>query len=114
MQRLKTSRYSTVAIPARLWKEISKIVEVSGAYVSEAEFVRDAVREKLQQVTVTEVREIPDEELERSIVEYIKKHETAYPSDIAVDLRVPYFSVVDLINRLVERGILEAATGESG
>ena len=112
MQRLKTPRYSTVAIPARLWKEISKIVEASGAYASEAEFVRDAIREKLQQVTVSEVRDIPEEELQHLIVEYIKNHGKAYPSDIATDLKVPYFTIVELINRLVEKGTLEPTIGE--
>jgi Arc/MetJ-type ribon-helix-helix transcriptional regulator len=114
MQKLKTPRYATVAIPVRLWNEISKIVEISGAYASEAEFVRDAVREKLQQVAISEVKDIPKEELEQLIVGYIQEHGRAYPSDIAADLRIPYFSVIDLINRLVEKGTLEPIVGESG
>jgi len=114
MQRLKASRYRTVAIPDRLWSEISKVVEVSGAYASEAEFVRDAVREKLQEVAVSEVRDVSEEELERLVVEYIEKRGSAYPSDVAADLRIPYFGVVDSIKRLVEKGILEPAGGELG
>lgn len=113
MQRSRASRYNTVAIPARLWKEISKIVEVSGGYASEAEFVRDAVREKLQQVSISEVRELSQKELEQQILGYIKEHDRAYPSDIATDLKVPYFSVTSTINRLVEKGILEPAVGGS-
>jgi len=113
MQRCKASRYNTVAIPKRLWKEISKIVEVSGAYANEAEFVRDAVREKLHQFTISEVRDIPEEELKQLIVEYIKKHGKAYPSDIAADLKIPYFMVIDSINKLVDKGLLEPVLGES-
>lgn len=93
---------------------ISKIVEVSGAYTSEAEFVRDAIREKLQQVAISEVKDMPKGKLEQLIVDYIKEHGRAYPSDIAADLTVPYFTVIDLINRLVEKGTLEPVVGESG
>ena len=114
MQRSRASRYRTVAIPVRLWKEISKIVEASGAYASEAEFVRDAVRERLRQVSISEVRDISEEELEKMLVEYIEKRERAYPSDIAADLKVPYFTVTDVIQRLTEKGILEPILCGSG
>lgn len=114
MQRPRASRYRTVAIPVRLWKEISKIVEASGAYASEAEFIRDAVREKLQQVAISEVKDISEEQLEKLLVEYIEKREKAYPSDIAADLKVPYFIVTDMIQRLTEKGILEPIVGGSG
>ena len=113
MQRSKTPKYRTVAITSKLWKEISKIVEVSGSYAGEAEFVREAVREKLRQITVSEVRDIREEELERLIKDYINKHGRAYPSDKAAGLGVPYFTVTNLISRLVVRGVLEQAIGES-
>ena len=90
-----------------------QIVEVSGAYASEAEFIRDAVREKLQQVSISEVRELSQKELEQQVIGYIKEHGRAYPSDVVADLSVPYFSVTSMINRLVEKGILEPAVGES-
>lgn len=109
MQRSKSSAYSTVAIPKRLWKEIGKTVKISGAYSSEAEFVREAVREKLQKVAIVEVKDISQPELQKQIVKYIKEKGKAYPSDIAGDLSVPYFSAIEAINKLVEEGVIEQA-----
>jgi metal-responsive CopG/Arc/MetJ family transcriptional regulator len=113
MQRSKAYKYRTVALPDKMWKEISKIVEASGGYSSEAEFVRDAVREKVQQFAIVSVKDIPDQELRDLVVEYIKKHGKAYPSDIAADLQVPYFTLLNIINDLVETGTIEPAKGAS-
>ena len=111
MQRSKSS-YSTVAIPKRLWKEIGKTVKMSGAYSNEAEFVREAVREKLQKVAIVEVKDISQPELQKQIMKYIKGKGRAYPSDIAADLHVPYFSVLEVINKLVEESVIERAGEE--
>lgn len=108
----KSSRYSTVAIPRKLWREIDRVVKMSGAYSNEAEFVREAIREKLQKVAVIESKDLSQTELRRQVVAYIKKNGRAYPSDIAADLSVPYFSVVAVINKLVEEGTLEEAVDE--
>ncbi len=113
MQKAKTSRYATVAIPIKLWEEIKRVVEVSGAYSGEAEFVREAVREKLQQVSIVEVADLEEEQLRQAIVDYIRKHERTYPSDIAADTGVPYFTVTEMIKRLVDEGVIEAAEGRA-
>lgn len=112
MQRTGPSRYSTVAIPNKLWKEITKVVRMSGAYSNEAEFVREAVREKLQKVAIPKIKELSEQELRKQITRYIKDKGKAYPSDVAADLGVPYFSVTDVINKLVEEGMLEQAREE--
>ena len=112
MQRSKSSRYSTVAIPRKLWKQIDKVVRMSGAYSNEAEFVREAIREKLQKVAFVKVKDIPQPELKEQIIVCIRDKGKVYPSDIAADLGVPYFSVTEVISRLVEDGILEQAKEE--
>ena len=85
---------------------------MSGAYSNEAEFVREAIREKLQKVALVEVKDIPQPELQKQIIGYTKEKGKAYPSDIAAGLGVPYFSVTEVINKLVEEGILEQAKEE--
>ena len=112
MQRTKSSRYSTVAIPRKLWKEIDRVVRMSGAYSNEAEFVREAIREKLQKVAVVEANDISQPELQKQIIRYIKEKGKAHPSDMAADLGVPYFSVTGVINKLFEEGMLEQASEE--
>ncbi len=111
MQRAR-SRYSTVAIPKKLWKEIDRVVRMSGAYSNEAEFVREAIREKLQKVAIVEAKDVSHAELQKQLIAYIKEKGKAYPSDITTDLGIPYFSAIEIINKLVEEGILEEAGEE--
>ena len=96
-----------MAIPIRLWNEISRLVEATGVYGNEAEFVRDAIRSKLGEVSIVEMRNIPEEKVEEEIVSYIKERGKAYPSDITADLGIPYFTVTSTIQKLVQEGTLE-------
>jgi len=102
-------KYKTVAIPLKLWKEISHVVKATGLYSSEAEFVRDAIRSKLGEVSIVEMRNVLKGKVEEEIIRYIKEKRRAYPSDITADLGIPYFAVVDVIQKLVREGILEPA-----
>ena len=105
-------KYKTVAIPIGLWKEITHVVKASGIYSNEAEFVRDAVRSKLGEVSIVDTRSFPEEKAEEEIVNYIKRSRRAYPSDITADLGIPYFTVLGIIHKLVEKGVIEPAEEE--
>ena len=109
LQKTVSQKYNTVAVPAKLWRQITKLVKASGAYANEAEFVREAIREKLQRVAVTESKSFSEERSRQAIIDYISKQGKAYPSDITADLGIPYFTVTETIRRLVEEGILEPA-----
>ncbi|KPV62387.1 MAG: hypothetical protein AOA65_1838 [Candidatus Bathyarchaeota archaeon BA1] len=102
-------KYKTVAIPVKLWDEISRVVEASGVYNNEAEFIRDAIRSKLGEVSIVTMRGIPEEKVEEEIINYIRERGKAYPSDITADLGIPYFTVTGVIQKLVEKGTLEPA-----
>ena len=103
------SAYKTVAIPHKLWDEISSLVRASGMYMTEAEFVREAIRAKLREFTLVKIRELSEEAIEEEVVAYIRDKGRAYPSDIAADRGIPYFNVLRAIERLVEKGIVEPA-----
>lgn len=103
--------YKTVAIPIGLWNEISHVVKASGMYSNEAEFVRDAVRSKLGKVSIVDARSVPEEEAEEEIVNYIRRSRRAYLFDITADLGIPYFTVLGIIDRLVEKGVIEPVEG---
>jgi len=107
--RAETRQYSTVAIPAGLWKQITRLLEATGSYTSEAEFVREAIREKLRQVSTVELKDLPEKRARETILDYVKEHGQAYPSDITADLGIPYFTVVDIIEKLVREGTLAPA-----
>ena len=100
-------KYKTVAIPVKLWNEISRIVKATGIYNNEAEFIREAIRGKLGEVSIVETRSVPEEKVEEEVISYIKEKGKAYPSDITADLGIPYFTVTDIIQKLVQKGRLE-------
>ena len=106
---LKVKRYKTVAIPIGLWNEISHVVEATGIYSSEAEFIREAIRSKLSEFSIVEARSIPEDKLEEEITKYIQERGKAYPSDITADLGIPYFTVLKVIEKLVKEGKIEPA-----
>ncbi|MFQ6074705.1 MAG: hypothetical protein ACE5Z5_01030 [Candidatus Bathyarchaeia archaeon] len=109
---LKTPRkYKTVAIPIKLWEEVSRVINSTGLYTNEAEFIREAIRSKLSEISIVETRNIPEDEIEDEIISYIREHGRAYPSDITADLGIPYFTALDVIQRLVEEGKLEPLRG---
>lgn len=104
-------KYKTVAIPIGLWNEISHVVRASGIYSNEAEFVRDAARRKLGEVSIVDARSVPEEKAEEEIVNYIRMSGRVYPSDITADLGIPYFTVLGIIDKLVEKGVVEPMEG---
>lgn len=105
---LKINRkYKTVAVPIRLWNEVSRVVEATGTYSNEAEFVREAIRSRLGEVSIVETRDVPEEKVEEEIISYIKKKGKAYPSDITADFGIPYLTVTSVIQKLVREGRLE-------
>jgi len=106
---LRVKRYKTVAIPIGLWNEVSHIVKATGIYSSEAEFVREAVRGKLGEFSIVEARSVPEGKVEEEIIRYIEERGKAYPSDITVDLGIPYFTVLKVIEKLVKEGKIKPA-----
>ncbi len=97
MARAETKQYNTVAIPTGVWKQITRLLEATGSYTSEAEFVREAVREKLRQVSILELNDMPESRVRETILDCMKERGEAYPSDITADLGIPYFTVAEVI-----------------
>jgi len=109
MARVETKQYSTVAIPTGLWMQIRKLVQATGSYTSEAEFVREAVREKLRALSIVELKDMPEERVREAVLNYIRQKGRAYPSDITGELGIPYFSVAEAVEKLVQEGLLVPA-----
>ncbi len=110
MIRVKTkpkSKYKSVAIPLGLWERISKVVKRTGIYNNEAEFIREAIREKLEEIEVVEPVDLSDEEIYERVLSFLKDRGRAYPSDICIELGIPYFKVLEVLEKLVEERIVE-------
>jgi len=51
--------------------------------------------------------DLSDEEIYQQIISYLKDKGRAYPSDICIELGIPYFKVLEVLEKLVEKGVVE-------
>ncbi len=84
-------------------KRIQELVD-EGMYTSVSEFIRDAVREKLEDIEVMDLRDISHKEAKKEILNYIKSKGRAWTSEIADDLRLDLEIVVKVLNELSNEG----------
>ena len=90
-------------------QEYNRINELvaDGLFLNSADFVREAIREKLKTYDEAVVlREIPYIQMKQEIIEYVKKHPEVDAVDIADDLLLDAFEVNDILVELIKEGIL--------
>ena len=51
--------------------------------------------------------DLSDEEIYQQIISYLKDKGRAYPSDICIELGIPYLKVLEVLEKLVEKGVVE-------
>ena len=103
MQKQKESELVSARLSPKELEEIEKLVE-EGFYMNTADFVRTAVREKLESIQIIDVRNVSKEKAEKEIIEYLKKNKKAYPSDIADALQLDFDLVLEIIKGLAKEG----------
>ena len=103
MQKLKESDLVSARLSPKEAEAIEKLVE-EGFYMNTADFVRMAVREKLESIKVIDVRNVERAQAKKEILNYAKENGRAYPSDIADALRLDFDLVLDVIRELIKEG----------
>ena len=103
MQKQKESELVSARLSPKELEEIEKLVEEE-FYMNTADFVRTAVREKLESIQIIDVRNVSKEKAEKEIIEYLKKNKKAYPSDIADALQLDFDLVLEIIKELAKEG----------
>ena len=106
MQKAKENDMVSARISPKELEEIEILVS-EGFYMNMADFVRSAVREKLDAIKVIDVRNVDNTRAEKEIIEYMKKNKNAYPSDIADALNLDFDAVLEIIKNLVRAGRLK-------
>ena len=106
MQKAKENDMVSARISPKELEEIEMLVS-EGFYMNMADFVRSAVREKLDAIKVIDVRNVDNTRAEKEIIEYMKKNKNAYPSDIADALNLDFDAVLEIIKNLVRAGRLK-------
>ncbi len=106
VKALKESELVSARLSPKESEEIERLVE-EGFFMNIADFVRTAVREKLEAIKVIDIRDVSEEKAEKEIIEYLKENEKAYPSDIADALRLDFDLVLEIVKELIKAGRLK-------
>ena len=75
-----------------------------GYYMNSADFLRQAVREKLETIEVVELRKVAPKKAKQEILAYLQKHGRTYASDVADALRLDIGLVMSQLKELVKEG----------
>ena len=85
------------------YNQINNLVE-KGLYLNSADFVREAIREKLRNIQEINIEEIDYDNAREEIIKYCKENNKVLLSDIADDLELDIFLVNDIIDELISEG----------
>jgi Arc/MetJ-type ribon-helix-helix transcriptional regulator len=103
LQREK-DRQVAVRLSRADYARIRELIE-AGLYRSSADFLREAVREKLRTMEVISVRNLDLEDAEKMIENYLTEHPgPSFASEIADALGIDYGITFKAIHKLLEEG----------
>ncbi len=89
--------------------KVQQLVD-AGLYRSFADFLREAVRDKLCSMEIVSVKNVAAHDAERMIEDYLKEHPGAnFASEIADALGLEYSVTFKAINKLLEKGQIKKA-----
>lgn len=100
-----------VSLPAEVIKKLDDARAKLG-YRSRNEVIRESIRhfiEEVEGMRIIQLRDVSKGQARREILEYLRKKEITYPSDIAEELRLDYGLVADIIRELWEGKKVEEA-----
>ncbi len=91
------------------YAKVQQLVD-AGLYRSFADFLREAVRDKLSTMEVVSVKNVKPQEAERMIEDYLKAHPGPnFASEIADMLGLDFEVTFKTINKLLEEGRIKKA-----
>jgi len=112
-QYQKVLERETLQLAVRLSKAdyamVQKLVK-AGLYRSSADFLREAVRDKLESLEVVSVRDLDSRKAERMIEDYLVKHPgPSFASEVADALGLEYSITFKTVHKLLEEGRVRKA-----
>lgn len=89
-------------------KEYNKINELisEGLYLNSADFVREAIRDKLKSLNEITLRDIPKQQQKNEIIAYLKEKGVADALEVSEALLLDLFDVNNIMIELKNEGIL--------
>ncbi len=83
---------------------VRKLIK-SGYYLNMSEFIRDAVREKLERIGETKIiveRRVSKAQAKNEILQYLKKHPSSYVSEVSEELGIPLDVAFEAAHELLQ------------
>lgn len=106
MQLVRESDHISTRLSPQEIQRIDSLIE-AGLFLNRADFLRTAARKALEENEILALRDVDIKQAEREILNYLKKHGTAYPSDIADALRLDMSVVIQAVKNLWESEQIE-------
>ncbi len=78
----------------------------AGLYPNPSDFIKEALREKLQSIKVIECRDVDYETAKKEVAGYFQMKGKAYASDASTDLQLNYDLVCMIMDNLEKEGLL--------
>lgn len=92
-------------LPVKVEEEIDRVIS-AGLYLSRGEFIREALREKLQSIEFLEIRQVSRTEARKAIQTYLAEYHRAWTSEIADALRLDIDVVLSVLADLRAAGMV--------
>ena len=93
-------------LPSKFISEIESLIK-EGYYINVSDFIRDAVREKLESIKEIKLRKISLEDAKKEIYHYLLENQDSYPYEIANELRLELSLVHEALLELKKEGKVE-------
>lgn len=99
VQIVKESEHISTRLSPKEIQKIDSFVE-AGLFLNRADFLRTAARKALEEEEILLIRDVDVDKAKKEIIGYLKKHGTAYPSEIADALRLDMKTVIQAVKDL--------------
>ena len=110
MSENKTNSYSNHEIVAEIapkdFEDMDNLIK-KGVFVDSSDFLRQAVRDKLNEYEIIEIRDVDRINAREEIIDYCEQHENFDVAVIADDLNLDVFLVYDIVQELIDEKIIE-------
>lgn len=104
--KLHNSKNIGIKVTPLEYKQITELVD-AGVYLNISDFIRDAIRDKLESLKVIKIRDVDYETAKKEVIGYFKRYKEAYPHEVANDLELDLDLVVKITKELIDEGKME-------
>lgn len=92
-------------VTSKEYEKINHLID-AGIYLSNSDFAREAIRDKLRSIEVIKIRDVDYETAKKEVLGYYEKYQKAFEDEVADDLELDLKLVMKIVEELAEEGRL--------